>query len=139
MNVALLASIIILVPSAAFGADSSTRCYSAKEELFGNGQSLGYSYASASIANDDKSALVSFSVSMPDSGQVLGNEKIASTRIAPNSHEFRFLDGWGNQGKGTLVMSGKHASLILEVEKVNPGGNNILRNYGKYNLSLSQC
>ena len=139
MQVSLLASLVILVPSAAFGAVSSTRCYSVKEELFGNGQSLGRINASASIESDDEPALVSFSVTMPDSPQVLGGEKLVSKRIAPNSYEFRFLDGWGNQGKGTLVVSGKQADLVLEAVKLRPGGSNILRNYGKYNLNLGHC
>ena len=139
MKVAFLALLVILISSAALGAGRGTRCYSVKEELFGNGQSLGHINASASIESDDEPALVSFSVTMPDSPQILGDEKLVSKLIAPNSYEFRFLDGWGNEGKGTLVVSGKQADLILEVEKVKPGGSNILRNYGKYNLSLGHC
>jgi len=138
MKVGFLARIVILMPSAAWGAASSTLCYAAKEELFGNGQSLGHINASVSMTSDEP-ALVSFSETMPDSPHLLGDGKFVSKRIAPNSHEFRFLDGWGNEGKGSLVISGRQADLILEAVKLKPGGSNILRNYGKSKLSLGHC
>jgi hypothetical protein len=138
MKVVFLALLVILIPSAAWGAGSSKLCYSVKEELFANGKPLGHINASVSMTSDEP-ALVSFFVTMPDSPQILGAEQLVSNRIAPNSHEFRFLDGWGNEGKGTLVISGRQADLILEVENVKSGGSNILRNYGKFKLSLSHC
>jgi hypothetical protein len=137
-----LASILLLVvSSSAFGAGKTVRCFSAQEEVFanGNGQSLGYFRAEASLTESAGSALVSFSVSMPDSPQVLLGEEVKATRISPTTYTFRFVDGWGNQSKGLLTISGKRAKLNLVVEKFDPIPSTIARNYGESTLDSMSC
>lgn len=83
-----LASILLLVvSSSAFGAGKIVRCVSAQEEVFANGndQSLGYFRAEASLTESAGSALVSYSVSMPDTPQVLLGEEVKATRISPTT------------------------------------------------------
>jgi hypothetical protein len=84
------------------------------------------------------SALVSFSVTVPDTDQVLDGNEVKATRVSPTAYKFRFVDGWGNSSKGLLAMSGKRARLTLEVEKYG-SPSNITRNYGKTDLNSSSC
>jgi len=126
------------VTSNAFNAGKATRCFSIPEEVFtDDGQSLGYYRAHASVLESAGSALVSFSVSMPDTDQVLDGNDIKATRVSPTAYIFRFVDGWGNPSKGLLAISGKRAKLTLEVEEYG-SPSNMTRNYGK-NLNSSSC
>ena len=83
------------------------------------------------------SALVSFSVTLPDNPQVLSGDEIKATRISSTAYKFRFVDGWGNSSKGLLVISGKRAKLTLEIENYVPS--NIIRNHGESDLNRSSC
>lgn len=133
--------LLLVVSSSAFGAGRTTRCFSVQEEVFanGNGQSLGYYRADASVTETAGSALVSFSVSLPDTPQVLLGEDLKATRVSATTYKFRFVDGWGNHSKGLLTISGKRATLNLAVEKLDPIPFNITRNYGESHLSISSC
>ena len=137
-----LPSIFVLVASSsAFGGVSTTRCFSAEEEVLahGNGKSLGHYRADARVSDTADSAFVSFSVSMPDSPQVLIGENVTAMRVNPTTYIFRFVDGWGNHSKGKLTISGKRVRLNLVVEKLEPIGTNITRNYGEHKLNTSSC
>jgi len=121
-----------------FDAGKTTQCFSAQKVVFtGDGTSLGYYQADASLMETAGSALVSFSVTLPDNPQVLSGDQIKATRISPTAYKFRFVDGWGNSSKGLLAISGKRAKLTLEVEKYLPS--NITRNYGETDLNSSSC
>ncbi|MFZ4567146.1 MAG: hypothetical protein ACOYMY_11865 [Prochlorococcaceae cyanobacterium] len=127
------------VTNNAFDAGKTTQCFSVQKKVFtGDGTSLGYYRAHASLMESAGSALVSFSVSMPDTPQVLNGDKIKATRISPTTYKFRFVDGWGNSSKGLLAISGKHAKLTLVVEKYG-SPSNVSRNYGETNLNSSFC
>jgi hypothetical protein len=126
------------ITSNTIDADKTTQCFSAQKEVFtGDGIFLGYYQADASLMETAGSALVSFSVTLPDNPQVLSGDQIKATRISPTAYKFRFVDGWGNSSKGLLAISGKHAKLTLEVEKYVPS--NITRNYGETDLISSSC
>jgi len=126
------------ITSNEFDAGKTTQCFSAQEEVFtDDGTSLGYYQAHASLKETAGSALVSFSVTMPDNDQVLDGNEIKATRVSPSAYEFRFVDGWGNSSKALLKISGKHAKLDLEIEKYVPS--NIARNYGETDLNSSSC
>ena len=126
------------VTSNAFDAGKTTQCFSVHKEVFtGDGIFLGYYQADASLIETAGSALVSFSVTLPDNPQVLSGDQIKATRISPTAYKFRFVDGWGNSSKGLLAISGKRAKLTLEVEKYVPS--NITRNYGETDLISSSC
>jgi hypothetical protein len=113
--------------------------FSVQKEVFtGDGTSLGYYQADASLMETAGSALVSFSVTLPDNPQVLSGDQIKATRISPTAYKFRFVDGWGNSSKGLLAISGKRAKLNLEVEKFD-FHSNIARNYGETDLNSSSC
>jgi len=127
------------ITSNAFNTGKTTQCFSAqKEVLTGDGIFLGYSQADASLMETAGSALVSFSVTLPDNPQVLSGDQIKATRISPTAYKFRFIDGWGNSSKGLLEISGKRAKLTLEIEKYG-SPSNIARNYGETNLNSSPC
>jgi len=122
-----------------FDAGKTTQCFSVQKEIFtGDGASLGYYRAHASLRETAGSALVSFSITMPDTDQVLDGNEIKATRISPTAYKFRFVDGWGNSSKGLFAISGKRAKLTLEIEKYG-SPSNIARNYGETNLSGSPC
>ena len=126
------------VTSNAFDAGKTTQCFSVHKEVFtGDGIFLGYYQADASLMETAGSALVSFSVTLPDNPQVLSGYQIKATRISPTAYIFRFVDGWGNFSKGLLAISGKRAKLTLKVEKYVPS--NITRNYGETDLISSSC
>ncbi len=126
------------VTSNALNAGKTTQCFSVqKEVLTDDGTSLGYYRAHASLMETAGSALVSFSVTMPDSDQVLEGNEIKATRVSPTAYKFRFVDGWGNSSKGLLAISGKRAKLTLEIEKYV--FSNIARNYGETDLNSSSC
>jgi hypothetical protein len=108
-----------------------------KKVFTGDGIFLGYYQADVSLMETAGSALVSFSVTLPDNPQVLSGDQIKATRISPTAYKFRFVDGWGNSSKGLLAISGKRAKLTLEVEKYVPS--NITRNYGETDLISSSC
>lgn len=135
----LPALLLALASSTAFGAGAQKQCYSARDEIFAGKQSLGFYEASANVTSNEGSTFVAFWVSMPDSGQVLGDSKIPAKIDAAGKYTFRFIDGWNNKGRGSLVVSGKRATLTLEEEEVAEGGNNILRNYGTHKLTQSAC
>jgi hypothetical protein len=127
------------IASNTFDAGETTQCFAVQKEVFtGDGTSLGYYRALASLLETAGSALVSFSVSMPDTDQVLDGNEIKATRVSPTAYKFRFVDGWGNSSKGLLAISGKRAKLTLEVEK-HGSSSNITRNYGETNLNSSSC
>ena len=127
------------VTSNAFNAGKTTQCFSVqKEVLSDDGTSLGYYRAHASLMESAGSALVSFSVTMPDSDQVLEGNEIKATRVSPTTYKFRFVDGWGNSSKGLLAISGKRAKLTLGIEQYG-SPSNIARNYGEANLNSSFC
>ena len=126
------------ITSNTFDAGKTTQCFSAQEEVFtDDGTSLGYYQADASLMETAGSALVSFSVTLPDNPQVLSGDQIKATRISPTAYKFRFVDGWGNSSKGLLAISGRRAKLTLEIEKYVPS--NIARNYGETDLISSPC
>jgi hypothetical protein len=126
------------ITSNTIDAGKATQCFSAQKEVFtGDGIFLGYYQADASLMETARSALVSFSVTLPDNPQVLSGDQIKATRISPTAYKFRFVDGWGNSSKGLLAISGKRAKLTLEVEKYVPS--NITRNYGETDLISSSC
>ena len=141
VNHCLPCILLLVVSSRALGAGQTTRCFSVQEEVLanGNGQSLGYYRADARITESAGSALVSFSVSMPDTPQVLLGEDMKATPISPTTYKFRFIDGWGNHSKGQLTISGKRAKLNLKVERFGHNPSNITRNYGESTLYLSSC
>jgi hypothetical protein len=123
-----------------FDTRKPSQCFSAQKEVFtGDGSSLGYYRAHASLMETAGSALVSFSVTMPDTDQVLDGNEIKATRVSPTAYKFRFVDGWGNSSKGLLAISGKRAKLTLEVEKNGGSPSIITRNYGNTNLNSSSC
>ena len=127
------------VTSNAFNAGKTTQCFSVqKEVLTDDGTSLGYYRAHASLMESAGSALVSFSVTMPDSDQVLEGNEIKATRVSPTTYKFRFVDGWGNSSKGLLAISGKRAKLTLGIEQYG-SPSKIARNYGEANLNSSFC
>jgi hypothetical protein len=126
------------ITSNTIDAGKATQCFSAQKEVFtGDGIFLGYYQADVSLMETAGSALVSFSVTLPDNPQVLSGDQIKATRISPTAYKFRFVDGWGNSSKGLLAISGKRAKLTLEVEKYVPS--NITRNYGETDLISSSC
>ena len=126
------------ITSNTIDAGKATQCFSAQKEVFtGDGIFLGYYQADASLIETAGSALVSFSVTLPDNDQVLDGNEIKATRVSPTAYKFRFVDGWGNSSKGLLAISGKRAKLTLEVEKYVPS--NITRNYGETDLISSSC
>jgi hypothetical protein len=126
------------ITSNTFDAGKTTQCFSAQEEVFtDDGIFLGYYQAHASLKETAGSALVSFSVTLPDNDQVLDGNEIKATRVSPSAYKFRFVDGWGNSSKGLLAISGKRAKLTLEIEKYVPS--NIARNYGETDLISSPC
>ena len=126
------------ITSNAVDAGKTTQCFSVQEEVFtDDGTSLGYYQAHASLKETAGSALVSFSVTLPDNDQVLDGNEIKATRVSPSAYKFRFVDGWGNSSKGLLAISGKRAMLTLEIEKYVPS--NIARNYGETDLISSSC
>jgi len=133
--------LLLMVSSSAFGAGQPTQCFSIEKNVRanGNGESLGYYRALAIVSETAGSALVSFSVSMPDTAQVLLGENIKATRVAPTTYKFRFVDGWGNHSTGLLTISGKRANLNLMVETFSPIPSNITRNYGESILNRSSC
>jgi hypothetical protein len=127
------------VTSNAFNAGKTTQCFSVqKEVLTDDGTSLGYYRAHASLMESAGSALVSFSVTMPDTDQVLEGNEIKATRVSPTSYKFRFVDAWGNSSKGLLAILGKRAMLTHEVDKYG-SPSNVSRNYGETNLNSSSC
>lgn len=123
------------------GESQASRCFSVHQEVLanGNGQSLGYFRVQVSVMESAGSALVSFSVSMPDTPQLLVGDQIKATRVSPTTYKFRFIDGWDNNSRGLLVISGKHAKLTLVVDKFGPNPSGIARNYGKFSLNSSAC
>lgn len=122
-----------------FDTRKPSQCFSVQKQVFtGDGSSLGYYRAHASLMETAGSALVSFSVTVPDTDQVLDGNEVKATRVSPTAYKFRFVDGWGNSSKGLLAMSGKRARLTLEVEKYG-SPSNITRNYGKTDLNSSSC
>jgi hypothetical protein len=127
------------ITSNTFDAGKTTQCFSAQKEFFtGDGIFLGYYQADVSLMETAGSALVSFSVTLPDNPQVLSGDQIKATRISPTAYKFRFVDGWGNSSKGLLAISGKRAKLTLEIEKYG-SPSNISRNYGETKLNSSSC
>jgi hypothetical protein len=128
-----------IVAGSVFAADTQRRCFSIREKIFANDEPLGYYSAGVSIETTAGSNVVSFTVKMPDSPQILEVSQVAAKSIGTRSYTFQFVDGWGNKGKGSLVVSGKRATLDLNEEEVAQGGNNILRNYGTHKLLLGHC
>ena len=103
------------------------------EELLGN-------LAVCAEVLDGKAPTISFSVSMPDSGQVL----MVKASVIKKKNDVTFFqfddDGWGNSGKGTFQRRGKTAKLIIEKTGSQADANaNIGRNYGTYLLSAGHC
>jgi hypothetical protein len=123
-----------------FDTRKPSQCVSVQKQVFtGDGSSLGYYRAHASLMETAGSALVSFSVTVPDTDQVLDGNEIKATSVSPTAYKFRFVDGWGNSSKGLLAISGKRAKLTLEVEKNGGSPSIITRNYGNTNLNSSSC
>ena len=140
MRIKSLVFLIAILCSTTVGAkDISDKCYSVREKIFDGNRSLGYYEATARLKKQPNSILISFLVSMPDSGQVLESEKNIATEPKPNTYIFHFTDGWENKGKGSLAISGNRAILNLQEEKIAEGGNNILRNYGEHHLKKTSC
>nr|WP_315259426.1 hypothetical protein [uncultured Duganella sp.] len=84
--------------------------------------------------------LISLSISMPDSGQVVSIKSKVHLRN-DRKVAFRFDDdGWGNSGVGTLQRKGEAIELTIEQTGGQPDANkNVRRNYGTYLLTKRSC
>jgi hypothetical protein len=113
--------------------------YSASEPVYGNDSPLGNLEVCVSI-DKGSPVRVSFSVSMPDSGQLL-DATVVATRDAQGVLSFDFEDGWENRGHGTFRVRENVGVLDLSVvrESSNAASRNILRNYGRFEVKRKRC
>ena len=131
---------LALAANAAIGSATSVQCFSASEQAFGpEDHSLGFLRVTASVTHKAGASLLGFSVSMPDSPEILDAEHLVAESASRGVYRFHFVDGWGNKGKGSLALSGRKATLDLNVEQEAEGGNNVRRNYGTFVLKQSKC
>lgn len=84
--------------------------------------------------------LISLSISMPDSGQVVSIKSKVNIK-SDGTVAFGFEDdGWGNSGVGTLKRKGDAVELTIEQTGGHPDANkNVRRNYGTYLLRKRSC
>jgi hypothetical protein len=134
-----IAILLVFTSGTAWGADASKQCYALREEIFVGNESLGFFEAEARLTSRAGSSFVSFWVVMPDSPQVLGGEEITAKSEVPGNYIFRFVDGWNNRSRGSLSVSGRRATLTLEIEPAGETASTISRNYGSYELVQSSC
>jgi hypothetical protein len=106
------------------------------EQVHANTQPLGYLTVCVRVSD----ARIKFSVSMPDSGQILQvDAPVDQDHNGVASFHFDD-DGWGNAGRGTFERKGQRGKLFLEQTGAQPGAiKNIRRNYGEYALSEGAC
>lgn len=140
----LCAVITSLAVSEGVYAGVQTESFSLKEPLYarrGHGpeELLGNLVVCAQIS-DDKMPMISISISMPDSGQVL-MVKAPMSQQKNSVATFNFDDdGWGNAGRGILQRKGEVVELTLEQTGAQPDADkNIRRNYGTYLLPRAPC
>jgi len=125
-------------------AGVQTESFSLKEPLYagrelGSEKLLGNLVVGAQIS-DDKMPMISISISMPDSGQVL-MVKAPMSQQKNGIATFHFDDdGWGNSGRGILQRNGEAVELTIEQTNAQPNTDkNIRRNYGTYLLPKVRC
>jgi hypothetical protein len=75
---------------------------------------------------------------MPDNPQTL--EIHADGTYRPKGPTpIRFIDNWENRGRGTFTATKSKLHIDIDTVTTSPGGANIGRNYGAYDLTSHRC
>ncbi|MFH1113742.1 MAG: hypothetical protein V1792_07450 [Pseudomonadota bacterium] len=84
-------------------------------------------------------SFIDFTIEFPDSAQIL-EVRVPAVRDKTGALNFRFVDGWGNWGKGSFRREGQEGVLMIEEIRPtdDPWGRNVLRQYGEYSLTKSR-
>jgi hypothetical protein len=101
-----------------------------------NKESLGKYHGCVQVYGSSTLSFIEFTVRFPDSKQIL-QARVPAAQDKNGAFNFRFVDGWGNWGKGSFTRKGGKG--VLKIEEVKPtddlSGRNVLRQYGEYALS----
>jgi hypothetical protein len=138
--VAALASACLCV-SAASGAVRPGHYCSRDELQTSSGDDLGEASADAKIERAGSSLTLSFSNSMPDSGQGLETGPVRLHPMANGAFSFRFTDNWGAKAAGTLkpTRTGIRIDIDRTGKAADDWGDNAGRNYGRTDLRPAPC
>jgi uncharacterized protein YecT (DUF1311 family) len=126
----------------------STERYCSEEEVFAERggkpeDSLGKLLVCFTVHSADHIVLVDFFVRFPDSTQRLWVDGTPAKVNKAGNLEFKFIDGWGNRGKGVFERSKSEHVLKLEMVKLMDEGDPVARNvgrmYGEYLMKLGDC
>ena len=102
----------------------------------GSKEPLGKYQCCARVETSSTVSLIDFFIKLPDSEQIL-QARVPAVKDKAGVLVFRFVDGWGNWGKGSFKSEGEKG--LLRIEAVKPTddftGHNVLRQYGEQSLS----
>ncbi len=85
--------------------------------------------------------LVTFYNKLADAGQVLVIDDAPTNKNKKGDYEFKFDDGWGNEGAGNLHLSARTAKVSVDVTKngTDSTSADAQRLYGDYTLATKAC
>jgi len=134
-------AVACLCASAASGAVRPGKYCSRDEIQTSSGDDLGQAAADAEIKRAGSSLTLSFSNSMPDSGQVLETGPVRLHPTAKGAFSFQFTDNWGARAAGTLKPT--RTGIRIDIERTGKAsddwGDNAGRNYGRTDLKPAPC
>ena len=106
-----------------------------------SGDDLGEATADARIKRTGSALTLSFSNSMPDSGQILETGQVALHPMPNGDFSFRFTDNWGAAGAGVLKRT--RTGIRIDIRRIGKAsgdwGDNAGRNYGPADLKPAPC
>ena len=106
-----------------------------------SGDDLGEATADAEIRRAGSALTLSFSNSMPDSGQDVDIGTVQLRPAPKGGFNFRFKDNWGADGVGTLkpIRTGIRVDIERTGKASDGWGDNAGRNYGVTDLRRAPC
>ena len=124
-------------------ADSKTVEYFNNNQIMGdtgNGKNFPIGNLQICAKVNKRFKYVNVQVEFSWTGHLLDTGKVPFKKKSEGDIYFRFIDGWGNTGDGSIARRSNGYILSLKPVKINKlYGSNDLDEYGTYNLKEGRC